>query len=101
MEPMAEGLEVRKFLTGRGKRERESGGATNEKGPEDRDRRVDLEKEVAGLVSPTGVDEEEEGRRVWVYISGPKQYIASAKTACRNVQKAGARVDFYAASWDP
>ena len=74
LEPMAPGLEVRKFLTGGGRE------------------RVDLEKEV---LHASG------GGRTWVYISGPKQYITNAKAVCQNVRRSGVNLDFYAASWDP
>lgn len=92
LEPLAEGLEVRKFLTGR--RTIESSGTQEKRGE---DGRLNMEKEVVDRVFPARF----EGERTWVYISGPKRFIASAKTACSNVEKMGARLDFYAASWDP
>ena len=89
LEPLAEGLEVRKFVTGRKRSE------GDEKVPQGQ--RADLDKEMVGLVCPIGAA----GPRTWVYISGPKPFIASAKTACRNMQKAGARLDVQDAGWDP
>ena len=74
LEPPSEGLEVRKFLTGEGRE------------------RVHLEKELGDLIE--GV------QRTWVYISGPKPFIADSKEACKKIGKK-ASLDFYAASWDP
>ena len=91
LEPRSSGLEVRKFLTGR-KRSETKVNENQLVGS-----RVNLEREMNGLVFPTTG----EMRRTWVYISGPKQFIASAKTACKIVEKAGAMMDVYAASWDP
>ncbi|KAL9125205.1 MAG: hypothetical protein Q9217_005553 [Psora testacea] len=73
LDPISEGLELRKFLTGNGRR------------------RLDLEQELADLV---------EGRdRTWIYISGPNAFIIAVKDACKHVKKK-ADVDFYAANWD-
>ena len=64
--------------------------------------RVDLGKEVEELVlGGGGGGRGGADQRTWVYISGPKQFIAAGKTACKNVQKKDGKVDFYAASWDP
>lgn len=68
------GLELKKFVTGNGKT------------------RVDLGVELRDVLRDPG--------RTWVYISGPKHYIAGAKDACKEVQK-WVHLDFYAASWDP
>ena len=90
-----EGLELRRFLTGKG-----------------RDR-VNLESELndAAQQTPVTIKEEESGHRVWVYISGPKPFITAGKDACKTVQAQMASregrwtgtetLDFYAASWDP
>ena len=72
LEPMSEGLELRRFLTGEGRK------------------RVDLEEELGGSA--------EGGGRTWVYISGPDSFISAGKEACKNVKKK-ADVDYYAASW--
>ena len=69
-----QGLELKKFVTGNGKT------------------RVDLGVELRNVLKDPG--------RTWVYISGPKHYIAGAKAACKEVQKQ-VHLDFYAASWDP
>ena len=77
IEPKAEGLELRKYLTGPGKS------------------RVDLGQELSELC----VKEKREGARAWVYISGPNKYIESGREACKEV-KQQTDLDFYAASWD-
>lgn len=73
IQPMAEGLELRKFLTGPGRK------------------RVDLSKELGEIA--------EGGGRTWIYISGPSNYINAGKVACQTV-KSTADIVYYAASWD-
>jgi len=73
IQPMAEGLELRKFLTGPGRK------------------RVDLNKELGEIA--------EGGGRTWIYISGPSTFINAGKIACQAVQSS-ADVVYYAASWD-
>ena len=73
IQPMAEGLELRKFLTGPGRE------------------RVDLGSELAGAVKRDD--------RTWVYISGPAAYINAGKAACQTTQSL-ANLEYYAASWD-
>ena len=73
IQPMIEGLELRKFLTGCGRERVELGG--------------ELGKIVKG------------GGRTWVYISGPSPFINAGKAACQAAQCL-ANVDYYAASWD-
>lgn len=75
LEPMAHGLELRKFLTGGGRQ------------------RVDLPTELGDVL------EDHERDRCWVYISGPDPFISGAKEACRNVKERGRDLDVYAASW--
>ncbi|KAI4215847.1 MAG: hypothetical protein LQ351_001835 [Letrouitia transgressa] len=79
-----EGLEMRKFLTGGG-----------------RDR-VDLRRELEEAAQDTEKTEmTEKENRIWVYISGPRAFVAAGKDACKAVQRKRKRLDFYAASWDP
>ncbi|KAL9611722.1 MAG: hypothetical protein Q9167_003645 [Letrouitia subvulpina] len=80
-----EGLEMRKFLTG---------GARD---------RVDLRRELEEAAQHTEKKSKEIGKenRIWVYISGPKPFIAAGKDACKAVQRKRKNLDFYAASWDP
>ena len=73
IQPMAEGLELRKFLTGPGRK------------------RVDLSKELGEITK--------EGGRTWIYSSGPSSFINAGKAACQTVQLS-VDVDYYAASWD-
>ena len=68
---MAEGLEVRRFLTGEGRK------------------RVDLKEVVRGCVR--------EGERTWCYVSGPGGFLEGGKEACKGVGKG---VEVYAAKWD-
>ena len=75
LEPMAHGLELRKFLTGGGRQ------------------RVDLPMELRDIT------EDHEGHRCWVYISGPDAFISGAKEACREIKEGGRDLDVYAASW--
>ena len=77
IEPKAEGLELRKYLTGPGRT------------------RVDMGQALSEIC----VKGKKEGGRSWVYISGPNKYIESAKEACKEV-KQQAELDIYAASWD-
>ena len=75
IEPKAEGLELRKCLTGPARS------------------RVDL-----GLaLSEICVKERREGDSSWVYISGPDKYVDSGREACQEVQR-HAELDFYAAA---
>ena len=73
IEPKAEGLELRKFLTGPGRE------------------RVDLASELTGAVKRDD--------RTWVYISGPAAYINAGKAACQTTESL-ANLEYYAASWD-
>ena len=73
IQPMAEGLELRKFLTGPGRK------------------RVDLSKELGAIAKGGG--------RTWVYISGPSNFMNAGKVACQTVQSS-ADIVYYAASWD-
>ena len=77
IEPKAEGLELRKYLTGPGKS------------------RVDLRQTLSQICT----EENRKDARTWVYISGPSKYIESGKEACEDI-KQKADLDFYAASWD-
>ena len=70
LQATTEGLEVRKFLTGSGRK------------------RVNLGKEMRDIT--------EQGGRTWVYISGPSTFMDAGKLACQGL----ANVDCYAASWD-
>ncbi|KAG8526386.1 uncharacterized protein KY384_000380 [Bacidia gigantensis] len=89
-----EGLEVRKFLTGDGRK------------------RVDLKYELDRITcGGEGSTDGGNPNRTWVYVSGPKAFIAAGKEACTTVQKkkeskvsgwmSKGSLDFYAASWDP
>lgn len=71
IQPMAEGLELRKFLTGPGRK------------------RVDLSEELGEIAKGGG--------RTWVYISGPTAFLNAGKVACQIVQSL-ADVVYYAAS---
>ena len=77
LEPKAQGLELRRCLTGAG-----------------RDR-VDLTQALSEICLKV----KGETGRSWVYTSGPNRYIESAKEACKRV-KQQTELDFYAASWD-
>ena len=77
LEPKAEGLELRRCLTGPSRA------------------RVDLTQALSEIC----VKEKRETGRSWVYTSGPGKYIDSAKEACKKV-KQQTELDFYAASWD-
>ena len=68
-----EGLELRRFLTGPGRK------------------RVDLDGELREIAKA--------GERTWVYISGPSAFIDAAKAACQATKRL-VDLDFYAASWD-
>ena len=75
IEPMAHGLELLKFRTGKGRS------------------RLDLNVELARLVIGTA--------RTWVYISGPNTFIDAGQEACLALkQSSGANLDFYGARWD-
>ena len=74
IEPKAEGLELRKCLTGPGRS------------------RVDLGQALSEIC----VKERKEGGSSWVYISGPDKYIDSGREACQEVQR-HTELDFYAA----
>lgn len=73
VQPMAEGFELRKFLTGPGRS------------------RADLVSELEDIIHGGG--------RTWVYISGPSGFIDAGKIACEAVRHS-ADVEYYAASWD-
>jgi len=73
IQPMAEGLELRKFLTGPGRK------------------RVDLSKELGEIAGGGG--------RTWIYISGPSTFINAGKAACQAVESS-VDIVYYAASWD-
>ena len=77
IEPKAEGLELRKYLTGPNRT------------------RVNLTQVLTEIC----VKGSREGERSWVYISGPNKYIDSAKQACKEVMQQ-TELEFYAASWD-
>ena len=77
IEPKPEGFELRKSLTGPGRT------------------RVDMRRALSEIC----VKDNREGKRSWVYISGPNQYIESGKEACRDM-KQQSNLDFYAASWE-
>ena len=64
IEPKAEGLELRKYLTGSGRA------------------RVDLRQELSEIC----VKARQYSGRSWVYISGPNKYIESGKEACKEVE---------------
>lgn len=74
LEPKAEGLELRKCLTGPGRS------------------RVDLGQALSEIC----VKERREGGCSWVYISGPDKYVHSGREACQEVQR-HTELDFYAA----
>ena len=74
LEPKAEGLELRKCLTGPGRS------------------RVDLGQALSDIC----VKERGEGGSSWVYISGPDRYVDSGREACQEVQR-HVELDFYAA----
>ena len=74
IEPKAEGLVLRKCLTGPGRS------------------RVDLGQALSEIC----VKERREGACSWVYISGPDKYVHSGREACQEVQRHAA-LDFYAA----
>lgn len=77
IEPMAEGLELQKCITGPGRP------------------RVDMER----ALSEVCVKGNGEGKRAWIYISGPNKYIEAGRQACKKVKRQ-CDLDFYAASWD-
>ena len=74
IEPRAEGLELRKCLTGPGRS------------------RVNLGQALSEIC----VKEKGGGGCSWVYISGPDKYIDSGREACQEVQR-HTELDFYAA----
>lgn len=74
LEPKAEGLELRKCLTGPGRS------------------RVDLGQALSEIC----VKGRKEGGCSWVYISGPDKYVDSGREACQEVQR-HTELDFYAA----
>lgn len=95
IEPKADGLELRKYLTGKGRE------------------RVDLGHVLAEIVGFKGQSKIAEkvggegggpggGGRSWCYISGPGKFIEAGKGACLAIKATavGADLDFYAASWD-
>lgn len=73
IEPMATGLELRKYLTGDGRR------------------RVDMTSELQEVTAAGG--------KTWVYISGPTAFLNAGKQACEEAKRL-ADLDYYAASWD-
>ncbi len=75
IEPKAEGLELRKHLTGPGRS------------------RVNLGQALSEIC----VREKREGGCSWVYISGPNKYIDSGREACQEVEQ-HTELDFYATS---
>ena len=75
IEPKAQGLELRKYLTGPGRS------------------RVNLGQALSEIC----VKERSEGGCSWVYISGPDKYVDSGREACQEVQRY-TELDFYAAS---
>ena len=74
LEPKAEGLELRKCLTGPGRS------------------RVDLGQALSEICVKGG----REGGCSWVYISGPDRYVDAGREACQEVQR-HTELDFYAA----
>ena len=80
------GLEVQAHLTGQGRP------------------RPDLSQILASTINPNHAPSiADKNHQTWVYISGPKGFIAAGKKACEeeNIKAGGNVVEIFAASWDP
>lgn len=78
------GFELRKHLTGNGKRRMDAGAVLDEI----------LGSDSANEETAFGSEE----RSLWVYISGPNAFIAAGEEACKARQGRG--VEWYGARWD-